>query len=274
LVSGSKRQPLGTCVAGRFRVEPSHSGGRAGRSGFRRISPVAARADEGPFIIRFVDLRHGVSRTATYLLASRLRASWMEARVTRVGRVSGRVSKSLVRRRLRPNHENVRSSTQRRGRTTLHVVAPLDDLHAQQPHLCHLSVNLPCVVAAIGPDEFESREAPSYLVEHQPGPVAILDRGVNDDPRRQPFAVDQEVDFAALHLLASVVPHLVVLTAPFAADLTDWLSRTAAEGGLRPPSARAGPCAARSRSPPRPLPAGTCERWCRPSSVAEPSRGR
>jgi hypothetical protein len=50
--------------------------------------------------------------------ASRLRASWMEARVTRVARVSARFSKSLARRRLRPNQEKVRSTTQRRGRTT------------------------------------------------------------------------------------------------------------------------------------------------------------
>jgi hypothetical protein len=87
---------------------------------------------------------------------------------------------------LRPNQEKVRSTTQRRGRTdeALHVIAPLDDLHAQQRHLCHRSVNLPCVVAAVGPDQFEPREAPSYLVEHQPGAVGILDRGrVDNHPR-------------------------------------------------------------------------------------------
>ena len=52
----------------------------------------------------------------------------------------------------------------------LHVVAPLDDLRAQRRHLCHRSVNLPGVVAAIGPDQFEPREAPAYLVEDEPGP--------------------------------------------------------------------------------------------------------
>jgi hypothetical protein len=53
---------------------------------------------------------------------------------------------------------------------------------------------------------------------------------VDDDPHRQPFAVDQGVDLAALHLLAGVVAQLAISTAPFSADLTDWLSRTAAEG--------------------------------------------
>ena len=42
----------------------------------------------------------------------------MEARVTKVARVSARFSKSLARPRFRPNQENVRSTTQRRGSTT------------------------------------------------------------------------------------------------------------------------------------------------------------
>src|SRR6516164_6177577 len=95
-----------------------------------------------------------------------------------------------------------------------HVVAPLDDLHAQPWHLSHRSLNLPCVVAAVGPDEFEPREAPADLVEDQPGSIAVLDRGgVDDDPHRQSFAVDQGVDLAALDLLTRVETHLVVVTA-------------------------------------------------------------
>jgi hypothetical protein len=58
------------------------------------------------------------------------------------------------------------------------------------------------MVAAVSPDQFEPGEAPAYLVEDQPGRVAILDRGgMNDDTHRQPFAVDQRVDFTALDLL-------------------------------------------------------------------------
>ncbi len=126
----------------------------------------------------------------------------------------------------------------------LHVVAPLDDLHAQQRHLCHRSVNLPRVVAAIGLDQFEPREAPSYLVEHQPGAVAILDRGrVDNHPHRQSLGIDQGVDLAAFHLFAGVVTHLVVFTAPFSADFTDWLSRTAADGlASRPIRSRSDIC--------------------------------
>jgi hypothetical protein len=66
-------------------------------------------------------------------------------------------------------------------------------------------------VPAISPDQFEPREAPAYLIEDQSGPVAVLNSGgVDNDPHRQPFAIDQVVDLAALHLLAGVVTHRVV----------------------------------------------------------------
>ena len=78
---------------------------------------------------------------------------------------------------------------------------------------------------------------------------------MNDDAHRQPFTVDQGVDFAAIHLLASVVTHLVVSIAPFSADLTDWLSRTAAEGlASRPIRSRSAMCSSAqidSRTPSR-----------------------
>src|SRR6516162_4053699 len=119
----------------------------------------------------------------------------------------------------------------RQGDEALHVVTPLDDRQAQPRHLCHRSVYLPGVVAAIGPDQLEPRETLAYLVEHQAGPVTILNGGrVDNDPHRQPLAVNQGVDLAALHLLAGVVTHLAVVIAPFSADLITWLSRTAAEG--------------------------------------------
>src|SRR5204863_9863377 len=54
-----------------------------------------------------------------------LGVSWMEARVTKVARVSARFSKSLARRRLRSNQEKVRSTTQRRGKTTKPLMSSL-----------------------------------------------------------------------------------------------------------------------------------------------------
>jgi hypothetical protein len=45
----------------------------------------------------------------TYALAGRLRASWMDARVTKVARISARFSEFLARRRFCQNQEKVRS---------------------------------------------------------------------------------------------------------------------------------------------------------------------
>src|SRR6516164_6763534 len=62
-------------------------------------------------------------------------------------------------------------------------------------------------------------------------------------PHRQPLGIDQCVDLATLHLLAGVVTHRVVFAAPFSADFTDWLSRTAAQGlASRPIRSRSAMC--------------------------------
>jgi hypothetical protein len=78
----------------------------------------------------------------TYPLASRLRASWMEARVTKVAKGSARFSKSLARRRFRPNQEEgtLDHPAARQDDEAPHVVAPPDNLHARAaaplpPHL-------------------------------------------------------------------------------------------------------------------------------------------
>ena len=76
------------------RALPLDLGAVTGR--LRRILVVAERPGEGPFAMRFADLRHGGLRGAGSALASRLRAGWMQARVTKVARVSARFSKSLA----------------------------------------------------------------------------------------------------------------------------------------------------------------------------------
>ena len=57
---------------------------------YRRYLVIAERFVEGPFTIRFADLRHGVSRTATSEVVNHLRESWMEARLTKVVRIPAR----------------------------------------------------------------------------------------------------------------------------------------------------------------------------------------
>src|SRR5215469_13071118 len=52
-----------------------------------RILAVAGRPGEGPFTIRSADLLRGASRTTTYVPSERLRAMWVETRVTKVAKV-------------------------------------------------------------------------------------------------------------------------------------------------------------------------------------------
>jgi hypothetical protein len=71
----------------------------------------------------------------------------MEARVTKVARVSARFSKSLARRRLasEPGEGALDHPAARQDDKALPVVARLDDLRAQSRYSCHRSVNLPGV---------------------------------------------------------------------------------------------------------------------------------
>src|SRR5271168_2049283 len=86
---------------------------------YRRNLAVAVPFGEGPFTIRFADLRHRAMQNrwfgelAIHALSSRLRASWMEARATNAPRVAARFSKSLARRRLRLKLARCRTSRNR-----------------------------------------------------------------------------------------------------------------------------------------------------------------
>ena len=134
---------------------------------------------------------------------------------------------------MRPNHEKLLSTTHRLGSTTKPRASSLRLTISSRRagNLATASLTWRGVIAAVGPDKFEPGEARAYGVEHEGGAVPILNAGrVNDDPQRQALDVDQRVDLAALDLLAGVVAYAAVLTTPFSADFTDWLSMIAAVG--------------------------------------------
>jgi hypothetical protein len=74
-------------------------------------------------------------------------------------------------------------------------------------------------------------------------------------------------------LLTGVVTHVVVSTAPFSSDLSDWLSRTADDRLASRPIRSPSPYAVRPRSPPRRITLELAKECCRPSSPAESCRG-
>ena len=63
------------------------------------------------------------------------------------------------------------------------VVAAFDDLKAQHRNFGDGSLDLPSIIAMIGPDEFEPGKALADFVEHYARAVAVLHaRGMDDDP--------------------------------------------------------------------------------------------
>src|ERR1700720_1204965 len=112
----------------------------------------------------------------------------MEARVPKVTKVSARFSKSFARPRLRANQENVRSTTQRRGRTTKPFMSSLRLTISILSSGTFATAASTCQALYPPSAQISSSEgeAPSYLIEHQPGPIAVLDRGrVDNHPHRQ-----------------------------------------------------------------------------------------
>src|SRR5215472_283655 len=109
----SRRSAVGRLL----RFDLRFSNGRIQRAGGHRCA-VEGRETDPTAAARRNHGRRYPTGVRAYILASRRRASWIEARVTKVVRVSARFSKSLASRRLRPNQEKVRSTTQGRGSTT------------------------------------------------------------------------------------------------------------------------------------------------------------
>ena len=100
------------------------------------------------------------------------------------------------------------------------------------------------MVASVGPDKLQPREAVANFVEHESRAITVLHPGrVDDGAHRQALGVDERVNLAALHLLSGVVAYAAVVTAPFSADFTVWLSITAAVGlASRPRVSRKSMC--------------------------------
>ena len=109
----------------------------------------------------------------------------------------------------------------------LGVVVAFDDLQDPSARLLHPANEL-SRIAAVGPNELESRQRSVDCFQHQLGAVAILHvRRMNDDAPNQTERVDQQMPLAPLHLLAGVV----AATRPlFSVVFTDWLSMIAALG--------------------------------------------
>ena len=115
------------------------------------------------------------------------------------------------------------------------IIAALDNLQHPAAYALRPIDQFPRV-AAIRPDQFQSRVQAPQLAEDEFGSVSVLNvRSMNGDRQDQAEDVNNNMPLATVDLLARVVPS----RPPFSVVFTLWLSTMAAEGDtLRPAATR------------------------------------
>lgn len=145
-----------------------------------------------------------------------------------------RFSKSLASLRHRPSHANVRSTTQRLGRTSKPLA--VSDRLTYFGHQCGHGFLLPLgedgsLIAAVGEQFSQKRIAPEQRLEDQNAAVTVLDIGrMNQRVQQQPYCIDEDMPLLAFDLFPRIIPARVNAAPPFSALLTLWLSMIAAVG--------------------------------------------
>jgi hypothetical protein len=115
-------------------------------------------------------------------------------------------------------------------------VGALDDLERPRAGGGDAPRRLRPLIAGVGEDALDEREAPTRPAEQPADAVAVLDvGGVDLDAQQQSERVDEDVPLAASDLLAGIVA-LPIVRPPFCAALALWLSRIAALGLAARPS--------------------------------------
>jgi len=117
----------------------------------------------------------------------------------------------------------------RQDNKPFHIVTSLDNLQTDLS-LCAKITNpvyQSTGVAAVGPNQSESREGIPHDIENKLRAIPVLNAGgVYDDRKNQTQDIDKEMPFAAVHLLARVV----AAGPPFSVVSTDCESMMAALG--------------------------------------------
>ncbi len=112
------------------------------------------------------------------------------------------------------------------------LLVAFDDLDGPGAGPCQGSRQLRSPIAGVGEDALdEGEQAPRAAVEDQARAVAVLDVGrMNDDVQQETERVDKNVPFAALDLLARVIPRRIDRGPPFCAPLALCASMIATVG--------------------------------------------
>jgi len=110
-------------------------------------------------------------------------------------------------------------------------VGTLDDLQTPRTGARDRGGHLRPLIAAIGIDARDEREAPPGPAQEIQGAVAVLDAGgMDDDVQQEAERVDEDVPLAPERLLARIVARRIDRGPPFRAPRAVWLSMMATLG--------------------------------------------
>lgn len=165
----------------------------------------------------------------------------IEARRRNASAFRLRFAKSLANLRQRPSHEKVRSTTQRRGRTSKPLAASerltISVTNAGQGFLLRGS-ELRSLVTAVREQLLQKWEFSEHRAQKKNAAIAILNvGGMNERMKQQAYRIDENMPFLALDLFSCIVAVWIDARPPFSALFTLWLSMTAAVGLASRPAA-------------------------------------
>ena len=142
-------------------------------------------------------------------------------------------SKSLARRRQRPNQPNVRSTIQRFWSTTKPFAASerFHDLKPDPRGPTHRPGCLPALVGPIRDHPLQKGKEPPHLFQNTQAAIPILDvPRQNGAAQHQAERVHNGVALAPFDLLGRIIAHRVDRAPPLSAPFTLWLSTIAVVG--------------------------------------------
>src|SRR5215211_7312644 len=165
----------------------------------------------------------------------RIMASWTKARCVRVS-----ASKSLARRRQRPNQPNVRSTIQRFWSTTKPCAV------SERFTISSGGGRLPALVGPVRNHPLQKRKEPPHRRQNIQAALTILHiGGQNGAAEHQAERVHDGVALAPFDLLGRIIAHRINRAPPLSAPFTLWLS-TMAVVGLASLPARSRACSYRA----------------------------
>ena len=150
----------------------------------------------------------------------------MEAMRRKASAFRLKFSQSLANLRQRPSQEKVRSTTQRRGKTSKPFAASerLTISVSKPGKAFFCAARKMVLISAIGEKLLQKREPSEQCAQNENTAVAILNvGGMNDRMKQQAYRVDENMPLLAVDLFARIIAVRINAAPPFSAGLSGIL---------------------------------------------------